>query len=194
MPRNPARQSTDRVFTIWRRRHGWGIKATVKYCSGGKQIIMHRPIRRKERATATGEAALLLKQCSYGTLATAGSDGQPYATPLSYVFLDNHIYLHCAPEGQKLDNIRQNPAVSFCVVGHTRTLPEQFSTIYESAIVSGIASEVAGAEKQHALEALINKYAPEFSDRGLSCISDKIDRTVVIKIRILHMSGKARRN
>ncbi len=75
-----------------------------------------KKIRRKDRKISTDEAIDLLKKCEYGVLSTVDSDGQPYGIPLSYVYKDDCIYFHCARVGYKLENIKDNPRVSFCVV------------------------------------------------------------------------------
>ncbi len=152
-----------------------------------------REVRRKKRAIPEDEALELLKNAEYGILSTAGKDGTPYGVPLSFCVLNNSIYFHCAVEGRKIDNIYQNSAVSFCVVGERQVLPEQFSTLYESVIVAGTASEVTGIEKQRALEGLLEKYSPEFMEEGKKYIDDMNDITKVFGIRIEHISGKAKR-
>ncbi|MCX7903778.1 MAG: hypothetical protein N2486_04635 [Caloramator sp.] len=86
-----------------------------------------------------------------------------------------------------------NPNVSFCVVGRTKLLPEKFSTIYESAIIFGKASLVKGEEKRDALLELIKKYSPDFIESGIEYINRAIDNTNVVKIEILHLTGKARK-
>lgn len=154
---------------------------------------MHRPVRRQDRTIDRNEAIHLLAECEHGILATVGADGQPYAVPLSYVYQDERIYFHCATEGHKLDNIRANPAVSFCVVGKTQTLPREFGTEYESAVAFGTASEVEGEEKRAALIKLLEKYSADFLASGSKYIDGKIDRTHVIRIDVAHISGKARR-
>lgn len=135
----------------------------------------------------------LLSRASYGVLSTVGADGLPYGIPISYVFHRDALYLHCAPEGRKLDNIKFSPAVSFCVVGHTRTLPGEFSTEYESAVVSGLATFVSGDEKREALVAILEKYSPEFMTQGQKYLAGKIDHVTVVRLDIEHVSGKARR-
>jgi uncharacterized protein len=99
-------------------------------------------IRRKDREITTREAIEILNSAEYGVLSTVGKDGQPYGVPLSYVYRNSSIYFHCALIGQKLDNITDNPKVSFCVVGKTKVLPDKFATEYESAVAFGFASEV----------------------------------------------------
>ena len=154
---------------------------------------MNRPVRRQDREIDRDEAIRLLAECEHGILATVGTDGQPYAVPLSYVFHDQCIYFHCATDGHKLDNIRANPAVSFCVVGKTRTLPGEFATEYESAVAFGTASEIENDEKREALVKLLEKYSPDFMTQGKKDIAGKTTQTKVIKIDIAHLSGKARR-
>ena len=154
---------------------------------------MHRPVRRQDREIDRDEAIRLLAECEHGILATVDTDGQPYAVPVSYVFHDQCIYFHCATDGHKLDNIRANPTVSFCVVGKTRTLPGEFATEYESAVAFGTASEIEGEEKREALMKLLEKYSPDFLAQGKKYIAGKTAQTKVIKIDIEYLSGKARR-
>ena len=152
-----------------------------------------RAPRRADRAMETDDAELLLTNGIYGVLSTVGGDGKPYAVPLSYVFRDGVIYFHCADEGRKLEHIEANPAVSFCVVGHTKTLPEQFATEYESAIAFGDATRVGGEEKRQALVWILEKYSPDHMASGLKYLAGKLDQVTVVRIDVDHLSGKARR-
>jgi nitroimidazol reductase NimA-like FMN-containing flavoprotein (pyridoxamine 5'-phosphate oxidase superfamily) len=153
---------------------------------------MFREIRRQDRKIDNEQAAAILEAGQYGVLSTTGSNGYAYGVPLSYVYSNGIIYFHCAPEGQKLDNIEHNNKVSFCVVGATELLPAMFSTNYESVIIFGKASEVFDDEKQAALEAIIKKYSPGFMEKGMKYISASSGKAKVIKIEIEHMSGKSR--
>lgn len=153
---------------------------------------MFKEMRRKDRQITIHEAKLILENGEYGIFSTY--DGQfPYSVPVNYVYFNDCIYFHCAKEGHKLTNIELNPNVSFCVVGRTKLLPEKFSTIYESAILFGRASLVEGEEKRNALLELINKYSPDFIESGIEYINRTIDSTNVVKIEILHLTGKARK-
>lgn len=152
-----------------------------------------RKMRRKDREIEIKKAITLLSQSDYGILSTIGKNGQPYGVPLNYVYKENSLYFHCARTGHKLENIRNNPKVSFCVVGETNVLPAQFSTEYESVIAFGAASEAQGEERISALQWLIEKYSPEFVEEGKKYIEEKNNATTVIKIEIGHVSGKAQR-
>ena len=154
---------------------------------------MQREMRKAERKLSFEEAQRILYEGEYGILSLQGEDGYAYGVPLSYVYKDDKIYFHCASEGKKLDCLAQNDRVSFCVVGKTEVLPEKFSTKYESAIVFGCASRVTGAEKDEALSALVEKYSPDFIAPGRDYIAKAKERTVVVRIEVEKISGKARR-
>ncbi|MDF2839594.1 MAG: transporter, partial [Clostridia bacterium] len=77
---------------------------------------MYREMRRKDRQVSQDEALDILKKGEYGILSTSDAQNIPYGVPMSYAYADKYIYLHGATVGQKLDNIKANPKVSFCVV------------------------------------------------------------------------------
>ena len=157
-------------------------------------LVMKRGImktmRRKDKEMETDDAIELLKSCEYGVLSTIDNDSQPYGIPLNYVYKDNHIYFHSALTGQKIENIKYNPNVSFCVVTDTKVLSSKFTTEYKSVVAFGIASEAHGLERSNALLWLIEKYSPEYVEEGKIYI-EKYDKvTKVVKISIAHISGK----
>lgn len=152
-----------------------------------------KELRRKDRAIAEDEALEILKNAEYGVLSTVNDAGKPYGVPLNFCVIDNNIYFHSAVEGQKIDNIKHNRHVSFCVVGNTEILPDKFSTAYESVIIAGEVEEVFDKNKQIGLEGLIKKFSPGFIDKGKYYIEASKDKTRVFRIIISKMTGKARK-
>jgi len=152
-----------------------------------------KEMRRKDREITKEEIEQILSSGEYGILSTISDNGYPYVVPLSFVYYDNRIYFHCALEGQKLDNIKQNSKVSFCVITDTEVLPKKFSHRYKSVIIFGEASEVEGDLKESILFELINKYSSEFLEAGKKYIQNDKDKTKVVKIDIHHVTGKAGR-
>jgi uncharacterized protein len=150
-------------------------------------------MRRADRRIGTPEARELVAQATYGVLSTVGPDGAPYGVPLSFCLAGSAIYIHSAREGRKLDHLAREPRVSFCVVGATEVLPQQFGTLYESCIVEGVAAEAFGEEKQAALEGLVAKYAAGFPVERQRHIEALGDETRVFRIDVVSLSGKARR-
>lgn len=154
---------------------------------------MYREMRRKDRQLLDVDAFNILKKGEYGMLATSDMQNLPYVVPMSYVYVDNCIYLHCATDGQKLDNIKENPKVSFCVVGDTKVIPEEFGTAFESVILFGTAEIIDDMqEKLKGLRALVEKYSLEFKMQGEEYIKKDSNITRVIKINIEHITGKQR--
>jgi len=153
---------------------------------------MKHEMRNLKRAISEAGARELLARGEYGVLSTCGPEGQPYGVPLSYCLLADALYFHCAVAGHKLENIAADSRVSFCVVGRTEVLPEQFATRYESVIVTGRAAEVFAEDKQQALEGLVAKYSPGFQDEGRKYITAQSGQARVFRITIETITGKGR--
>ncbi|KAA3619846.1 MAG: pyridoxamine 5'-phosphate oxidase family protein [Calditrichaeota bacterium] len=151
-----------------------------------------RPVRRSDRAIDEKAAMQILQDGKYGVLSTADESGQPYGIPVNHIVIGNSIYFHSAMHGHKIDNIRMNSRVSFCVVGANKIIPEQLATNYESVVVFGVATRVSNNEKRKPLEALIKRFAPDQVNTSAEYFEKHLKRTAVIKIDIEHVSGKAR--
>jgi hypothetical protein len=154
---------------------------------------MERKIRRTDRVLSESEAKGILEKGEFGILSTASLDGQPYGVPISYSYTGNVIFFHSAIDGHKLENLRKNNRVSFCVVGRTEVLPDQFSTKYESAIVFGKAFELTDDEKHKGLLEIVKKYSPGFIKEGLQYIENAANKARVYKIVIESITGKSRK-
>jgi hypothetical protein len=154
---------------------------------------MGRRIRRTDRSISESETKAILEKGEFGVLSTATLDGHPYGVPINYSYKGNVIYFHCAIEGHKLENLRKNNRVSFCVVGKTEVLPEKFSTRYESAIVFGNAFELTGDEKHKGLLEIVKKYSPGFIQEGLQYIENAAEKARAYKIVVESITGKSRK-
>ena len=158
-----------------------------------KALPVFRDVRRKDRMLNNERAMQLLQSGEYGFLAMCGKNGYGYGIPLNYVLEGKSIYFHCAPEGFKLESIRKNNLVSFCVVGRTQVLPGEFSTAYESALAFGrIACELSEEERYKALDLLVAKYSSDFTDISQPYIRKLFHRTNILRLDMEHLSGKAK--
>ncbi len=156
---------------------------------------MH-PMRRKDRMIGEDEAYELLKNCEYAVMSTVNAeDGAPYGVPVSHAVSGRFVFVHCALEGQKLDNIKKDPRVCLTCVGHTQLDPAAYSTDYECAVMNGRAEVVTDRERKiAALRIICDKFAPMESRESFDRqIQHGIDRTLILKISIDEISGKARR-
>lgn len=155
---------------------------------------MNRNMRRKERQMSEQAAVKLLEHGEYGVLSSVDEDGQPYGVPLNYVYDGKDgIYFHCAKEGHKLDNLKNQPRVCFTVVGDHQIMDWEFSTAYESVIVFGSVEAVDGDEKYRGLKMLALKYSPNYMDKFENEIGKDMLPTQVMKILVKQLTGKERK-
>lgn len=151
-------------------------------------------MRRKDREMGRDFALKIVDTCEYAVLATVNPDGTPYCIPLSIVREENFVYFHCAQEGQKIENLHQNPAVCLTAVGNTQIPSDKFTTEYESAVIFGIAREVTDdAEKRKALQQLCQKYVPANMKAFDDAVEKSLFRTAVWKISLEKVSGKRKK-
>lgn len=152
---------------------------------------MFREMRRSKQQLSEDETDEILNRHTSGVLAVHGEDGYPYTIPISYTFKDDHIYFHSANEGHKIDAIRNNDKVSFCVIDQDDVIQETFTTRYRSVIVFGRAHIVTDSLlRRKALESLVKKYSPDFLDKGQQEILQAWDHVTVIDLKIEHKTGK----
>jgi len=153
-----------------------------------------KEVRRKDRLLDKEAARELLEKGEYGVLSLCTPEGYGYGIPLNYILEGNSIYYHCAPEGHKLDAIRSNDRVSFCVVGDTEVIPRKFTTNYASALVFGHITLVEDDEERlHALRLLVGKYSADFRDISEKYIAGSFGRTAILRLDIEHLSGKTKK-
>ena len=153
---------------------------------------MFREMRRKRQQLTDAECVEILKKNTSGVLAVCGDGGYPYAVPLSYVYADEALYVHCAKTGHKLDAIEACDKVSFCIVDQDHIVPEEYTTHFRSVILFGRARILEQEDEIHsAIEALAIKYHPTDSkaNRG-AAIEREYKALCMVKIEIEHMTGK----
>ncbi len=152
-----------------------------------------RPMRRIRQLLPDDEAVKILRDATAGVLAVCGDGGYPYAVPVSYVYADGKIFFHSALQGHKIDAIRSNPKVSFCVIDKDDIKPQEFTTYFRSVIAFGKARIIEDdAEKMAALRRLAARYSdssvtPDMTDKE---IAGGFNRLLMVEITIEHITGK----
>ena len=175
---------------------------------------MFRKMRRFRQQLPETEAIEVLKNATSGTLALMGDDGYPYAVPMSHFYCDGKIYFHSAPDGHKIDAIRNCDKASFCVISRDEVVPEKFTTFYSSVIAFGrvrILQDVK--EKVTVIRALSDKFVPNdikgreqhifgsmagdtvldpFDERNFEAMAanKSLSRLTLIELTIEHLTGK----
>ncbi|HIU54188.1 MAG TPA: pyridoxamine 5'-phosphate oxidase family protein [Candidatus Gallibacteroides avistercoris] len=152
-------------------------------------------IRRQDRLLPQEKAYYLLKKGEYGTLSMVSEEDTGYGIPINFVYDDKQdcIYFHCAMEGKKLRCLAKNNRVSFCIIGKTAVISNQFTTAYESVVVNGTMDiHLSDQERRYGLSLLLDKYCPNDKEIGLRYIEKSFHRTNVIRLNIFSFSGKSK--
>lgn len=78
---------------------------------------MFRTMRRFKQQISEEECIRILQEEKRGILSMHGEDGYPYGIPMNHWYNPENgkLYFHCAKTGHKLDAIRKNEKVSYCV-------------------------------------------------------------------------------
>lgn len=112
----------------------------------------------------------------------------PYCLPVNFAREGDRIYIHCAPEGLKLDCARRHDRVAFSCAVDVVIDRARSSTYYKSLCGTGRAVIVDDMdEKRHALDRIGERYAarcprptPEATAR----------RVTILRIDIQTLTGK----
>lgn len=151
-------------------------------------------MRRNEREiTDRKDIDDIIRRCRVCHLAMC-DEGQPYVVPLNFGYDGRFLFFHTAPEGRKIDIIKRNNRVGFEFdILHDIVTAEQackWGAKYESVMGSGTAEIVDDLEaKKEALEWIMRQYG-----NGTWDFKEEIlKKTLVLRVRILEISGKARK-
>ncbi|MBT5200895.1 MAG: pyridoxamine 5'-phosphate oxidase family protein [Thaumarchaeota archaeon] len=141
-----------------------------------------------------------LNQEHVGRVASIDENGYPQVIPMNFSFVNDAIYMHSFPRGEKLENIKRNFKVGFEVDRELEFLPSYFShptnasqadTLYISVVIKGESVFVSDdAEKALALNEMMKKYQPEGHYDPLQNNDLVLDEVAVIKIIPKSIKGK----
>lgn len=149
-------------------------------------------MRRKDREQSKEFAFDILGKCEYATLSMADLNGNPYCIPITIANDENYIYFHSAMEGTKIDILKKNPKVCVACVGDTEIPKGKFTTLFQSAVIKGVASEVTqDSEKIQALRMICERHTPLNMEDFDNAIKRSLSRTAIFKISIEEITGKA---
>ena len=148
-------------------------------------------MRRKEKEikdiAAIEEILRRARVCRLGLC----EDNRPYVVPVCFGYKDNALYIHCGPEGKKIEMLRKNNNVCFEVDIDDKLVkterPCKWGLNYKSVIGFGKAVFIEDVEsKRKALDVIMR----QFSANTFDYPEETIRKTTIIKIEIESMSGK----
>ena len=121
------------------------------------------------------------------------ADGiDPYVVPMNYGYGDGSLYLHSAPEGRKIEIIKQNGRACFEVSDSIEIIPGnaacEFGTRYRSVIGFGNIQIVESIDKKRGALEIIMAHC--YAEKDWNFLENMVRRVVVLELRIESMSGK----
>lgn len=153
---------------------------------------MFREMRRFKQQLSMEESKSLLCCEPRGILSVHGDDDYPYGLPMDFCFDEtrNCIYFHSALEGHKIDAVKRNPKVSFCVFDSGYRKEGEWFLNIKSVIVFGKLHIVEDPERfTQMLRAIGQKYYP--AEHSVEDVINKYKANVqILELTIEHISGK----
>jgi uncharacterized protein len=147
------------------------------------------------------EITRILTSANIGRFATIDAEGYPYITPVNFVSYEGCVYFHCAPKGEKLDNLSRDPRVCFEVDIPLAYLevsfnpgrnPCQTHQLYHSVIIKGTARVVPDGDlKTAALNALVARHEGNWDFPLVTSEFPAYKACCVIEIKPEKMTGKS---
>ena len=126
-------------------------------------------------------------------LSLCGDGGYPYGVPVNHIYTGGRIAFHCAKEGHKIDAIRRNDKVSFCVIAKDDVISEKRTTAYISVIAFGRAEIIEDEARLREIAGRIGKkFSGDYPDDCRAEIEETISKGTLccVEITVEHMTGK----
>ena len=106
--------------------------------------------------------------------------------------MGDKLYLHSAPYGYKIECLQRDPKCCFTAILSTEIIPSKITAYFESVILTGQAIFVEDpAEKRTVMENFVTQKHPGYEELGFRMIEKQLDKTAVIRIDPISMTGKA---
>jgi nitroimidazol reductase NimA-like FMN-containing flavoprotein (pyridoxamine 5'-phosphate oxidase superfamily) len=150
-------------------------------------------MRRAEKEISDpAEVMALLKRASVLHLAMVDWEGWPYVIPVCFGVSGDTIFVHSAREGKKIDAIDSNHRVCFSAALDAEIRRGEvacgWTMAFRSVVGFGDAMVLTGdMEKRRALDVIMGHYG---GDGPWDYPDAALEKTAVIQIRILSMTGK----
>lgn len=153
---------------------------------------MFRQMRKIKQKISQEECIEILKNEPRGVLALHGEDGYPYAIPMNQYYdeEENKIYFHSAKVGHKLDAMKANDKVSFCIYDKGFRKEGEWPLNIKSVVIFGRIKPVDGMDiTVEKVRKLSLKHYPDPES-----VEEEIEKSIkavqLLELTIDHMTGK----
>ncbi len=153
---------------------------------------MFRELTRKKQKLSSEECIHILISEKRGVLSVNGDNGYPYGSPINHYYNedDGKIYFHCGKIGHRLDSLKNNNKVSFCVYDKGYKKDGQWQLNVKSVIVFGNIEIVDDKDKIIDIAAKLSHKFTQDEDYIQEEIKNHAHRTLLLVLTPEHICGK----
>lgn len=154
---------------------------------------MFRELSRKKQQLSQAECIAILEEEKRGILSVLGEDGYPYGAPLNHFYNaeDGALYFHCGnEEGHRLDALRKENKVSFCVHTQGERMEGHWAFIIKSVVIFG---KIEIIEDMEQIIEMTTRLSHKFTQDDAYIqkeIENHAHRTLLLRLRPEHICGK----
>jgi nitroimidazol reductase NimA-like FMN-containing flavoprotein (pyridoxamine 5'-phosphate oxidase superfamily) len=149
---------------------------------------------KKRDLTFKPELESIIRKCEVCNLAMVDPEGKPYVLPMNFGYEDDHVYLHSAQTGLKVDILKQNPdvCVSFSADHKLRWVNEEvacsWGMSYRSVLAYGKVEFIDDYDKkEEALKVIMKNY----SEMEFTFNAPAVKDVLVFRVKIEKLHGRA---
>ena len=155
---------------------------------------MFRTMRRFKQQISEEECIRILQEEKRGILSMHGEDGYPYGIPMNHWYNPENgkLYFHCAKTGHKLDAIRKNDKVSYCVYDQGFRKDDDWALNIRSVVIFCRARIVDDAEddlRRRIAVGLCRKFTDDEAFLQKELVN-AMPRAAFLELTPDHMTGK----
>ncbi len=149
---------------------------------------------KKRELTFKPELESIIQKCQFCNMAMVDADGAPYVIPMNFGYEEDHIYLHSARSGKKVDVLMNNPnvCISFSTDEELRWVNEEVACSwgmkYKSVLATGTVEFIDDYDaKEEALKIIMKNY----SNIDFKFNAPAVKDVLVFRVKIGKLEGRA---
>ena len=153
---------------------------------------MFREMNRKKQQLTDEECRDILKTELRGVLSVNGDDGYPYGLPTNHYYCeeDGKIYFHSGMKGHKVDAIKKDNKVSYCVYDSGFRRDGEWALNVKSVIVFGRIEFVDDREEIYRIARLLSRRFTDDEEYIEKEVEHAGWRTLMFALVPEYMTGK----
>ena len=147
---------------------------------------------RQKQKISEAECVSLLENEKRGVLSVNGDNGYPYGMPMNHYYErdDGCIYFHCGRAGHRIDALKNDPKVSFCVTEKGVKTDGDWAYTGRSVIVFGKAEIIDDINTVTEISSRLSRKFTNDEEYIKKEIEQFAKATLLIKLIPEHICGK----